>query len=163
MYSARIVKAGTLLAIVAVTGLLLARNGRAQSSNSTQITFSVTGGTFNYQTEPSSGDDAFGFWIWCSGPSSSTPYSGECQGSMYFYGISTSTLPVDGTATEVNAGEKQYTMTVWTPSSAKQQWACTLTNETAPPQKGPNNTIDVSCSSPQGTATVTGANVSVSK
>lgn len=151
-----------LAMMVAVTGLLLARNGRAQSSNSTQIIFSATGGTFNYDTPPASGDDAFGFWIWCSGPSSSTPYNGECQGSMYFYGIS-HTLPVDGTATQVSAGQEQFKITVWTPSSAKEQWACTLTNETQPPQQGPNSTIDVTCSSPGGTATVTGAIVTISR
>jgi hypothetical protein len=143
--------------VVAACGLSLAPNANAQSPNSTQIVFSVTAATFDYATPPASGDNAFGFWIWCSGPSGTTPYTGQCQGSMYFYGLSPATQPVQGTASAVSPGV--YQMTVWSPNSV---YSCQLTNGT-PIVRGPKNTVSVSCTSPAGSATVTNAVVQISR
>jgi hypothetical protein len=159
MRSIRTIETVILVVLVAASSLWLVRKANAQQSpNSTQIVFSVTGATFDYDTPPSSGDNAFGFWIWCSGPSSTSSYSGTCDGSMYFYGISPSTQPVKGTVL-AGAEAGQYQMTVWARHSTYQ---CKLEN-VPPTVSGPHNTVDVSCTSPAGSATVTNAEVQVSR
>jgi hypothetical protein len=147
-----------IIPLLALTlyGLSALPNVNAQSANATQIVFSATAATFDYATPPTNGDNAFGFWIWCSGPSGTTPYTGQCQGSMYFYGLSPATQPVQGTVSEVSG---VYQMTVWSPNSV---YSCQLTNG-APIVRGPKNTVSVLCTSPAGAATVTNAVVQISR
>lgn len=135
------------LAMMALT----ASAGGAQAANSEQVVFSKTGavGTFGGTTTP------FGFWIWCEA-SSSNPYQGNCNGSMYFYALGIPKHVIDGGITEPADGQYQIHVL----SSKDSSINCTLTN-TPPPQSGPNNTVTVSCTTPSGSATATGAVVNV--
>ncbi len=104
----------------------------------------TTTGTFVY-TSANPADKFFGFWIWCEGDSAN-PYVGECQGSMYFYGLGL-TKHVTGHVTEPS--QHAYVMVV---SSSDGTVACSLTN--VPPIKpGLNNTVNASCSAPAGIGT----------
>ncbi len=123
----------------------------AAGATSEQVVFSKTGGfgTFNGTPTP------FGFWIWCESDSGN-PYNTACSGSMYFYALGIIS-GVHGTITEGPAGI--YTMDVSSaPGSSISH--CKLTN-TAPALSGPNNTIDVTCTTPAGSGVATGAIVNV--
>jgi hypothetical protein len=98
-------------------------------------------GTFVY-TSANPEDKFFGFWIWCEADSEN-PYAGNCQGSMYFYGLGL-TKHVTGHVSEPS--EHSYVMVV---SSSDGKVACSLTN--VPPIKsGLRNTVNVSCAAPAG-------------
>lgn len=140
-----ILKAGSILCLaLSLTALAGAQN------SSEQVVFANTDnpnsghsqtGTFVY-TSANPEDKFFGFWIWCEGDSSN-PYVGNCQGSMYFYGLGL-TKHVTGHVTEPSA--HAYVMVV---SSSDGKVACSLTN--VPPIKsGLTNTVNASCSAPAG-------------
>ncbi len=136
-----------LIGATAAVGLFAAPPAAAQPSNSEQVVFSTSGAS-------SASLGQFAFWIWCEADSNN-PYQGECNGSMLFNSLGTGKHVVDGSITE--GPEGIYTINVL---SSDGSINCTLTN-TAPAVNGPNNTINVSCSSPSGSATVTGAVVNV--
>jgi hypothetical protein len=98
-------------------------------------------GTFVY-TNANPDDKFFGFWIWCEADSEN-PYAGDCQGSMYFYGLAL-TKHVTGHISEPSEGT--YVMVV---NSSDGKIACSLTN--VPPIKsGLRNSVNASCSAPAG-------------
>ena len=136
-----------LIGATAAVGLFAALPAAAQPRNSEQVVFSTSGAS-----SPSLGQ--FAFWIWCEADSNN-PYQGECNGSMLFNSLGTGKHVMDGSITE--GPEHIYTINVL---SSDASINCTLTN-TAPAVAGPNNTIMVSCTSPSGSATVTGAVVNV--
>jgi hypothetical protein len=75
---------------------------------------------------------------------------------MYFYALGTPKHVVDGSITELADGQYQIHVL----SSKDSSIDCTLTNM-PPRQSGPNNTVTVSCATPSGSATATGAVVNV--
>jgi hypothetical protein len=101
------------------------------------------------------GGSPVGFWIWCEAESTN-PYAGECNGSMYFYALGV-TRHVEGEIEET--GEDLYQMTV---SSTRDSAIidCLLSN-TDEPVHGPRNTVQVSCSTPFGSAISNNAVVNV--
>ncbi len=139
------------IAAAVATVALTASAGGAQAASSEQVVFSKTGagGTFGGTDTP------FGFWIWCEA-SSSNPYQGQCNGSMYFYALGIPEHVVDGSITELADGQYQINVL----SSKDSSIDCTLTN-TSEPQSGPNNTVTVSCATPYGSGIATGAVVNV--
>jgi hypothetical protein len=135
--------------IVGIAAALFLPHPVLAQTASTQVVFSGTGsGTFNAKATP------FGFWIWCEG-SSSNPYVGACSGSIYFYALGI-TRPVSGTAT---GSDSLFTMTVHSRGTTPVV-SCTLNNPNAP-VSGPHNTVDVSCTAPSGSGSVTNAVVVV--
>jgi len=118
---------------------------------SEQLVFSgvaTMGSTFPSQTP-------VGFWIWCEAESEN-PYDGECNGAMYFYALHI-TRHVEGEVVETSEGI--YEMTV----SSTQDTSiinCVLKN-TEEAQHGPNNAVQVTCSTPSGSATSTTSVVNV--
>jgi hypothetical protein len=80
----------------------------------------------------------------------------DCRGSMQFDALQLS-KHVDGEVTELGVGETQhYQMDI---ASSDGTVACTLTN-TPPITSGQTNTVDISCSSPSGSATTSTATIS---
>lgn len=136
-----------LIAAIAALGLVAGLPAAAQPSNSEQVVFSTSGAS-------SASLGQFAFWIWCEADSNN-PYQGECNGSMLFSSLGAGKHVMDGSISE--GPEGIYTINVLSTDGSIN---CTLTN-TAPAVRGPNNTIMVSCSSPSGSATVTGAVVNV--
>jgi hypothetical protein len=136
--SRRFVVAALVLALpMAVAGLSVP----AGAERSEQLVFS------------GEGDGSFGeveFWIWCQ-VESENPYEADCNGAMTFDDQGIHGTHVTGDASE--ADEDEYVMDV---ASRSGNIACTLTNE-PPIVHGPHNTVDISCSSPSGTATSTDA------
>jgi hypothetical protein len=63
-----------------------------------------------------------------------------------------------GTVTSLNG--MNFAMTVWNRHNSGYPYNCTLTNMTH--VSGPNNTVDVSCTSPDNRAMVTSAVVAIS-
>jgi len=121
-----------------------------------QVIFSVgkVSPTFGYtEPTPPPNDTHFGFWIWCEGPKSTNNYSGQCSGSMYFYGLGV-TRPVGGKVLETSPGI--FTMRVNSPDN---KIVCGLENETPQAKAGAElNTIDVTCPlSPQAAGTIQGS------
>jgi len=137
----------SLLALIAAVGLLAALPAVAQPNNSEQVVFSTSGAS-------SESLGQFAFWIWCEADSNN-PYQGQCNGSMVFRSLGTGKHVMDGSIAEGPNGI--YTINVLSTDGSIN---CTLKN-TAPAVSGPNNTIIVSCSSPSGSATATGAVVNV--
>jgi hypothetical protein len=128
-----------LLALAVLTIAAAAAVGiasRADAASSEQIIFSGTG------FSPSTGTP-FGFWIWCQSDESSTPYAGECSGSMYFYSLHV-TKHVEDVVEVQEPSEGEYLMTV---ASSDGAVSCTLEND-PPPTSGPTNTVHVSCTAP---------------
>ncbi len=76
MLSVRLTAARLSLLLLAIWGVMSVPTANAQSNNATQIVFALTGGSYNYTIPNPPKDTAFGFWIWCSGPSGTTPYEG---------------------------------------------------------------------------------------
>jgi len=145
--------------VIAVLGstLLLAAAGSTvvghAASNSEQVTFSSSGGTGHFGGV----DSKFAFWIWCE-TDSNNPYFGQCNGSVQFQKL--------GIATHVNETsipgftepqDGQYRISV---TSSTGNVSCTLINE-LPRTSGPHNTIDVSCSAPSGSGSVSNGVVNV--
>ncbi len=148
-------KSGFFLA-TATALLLIVPVVIGNATQNEQVIFSVgkVSPTFDYtSTPPTNGNFHFGFWIWCEGPQSNNAYKGQCQGSMYFYGLGV-TRPVDGMVTETSPGI--FTMRVHSPDN---EIACGLQNETAQSGAGAKlNTIDVTCPlSPQAAGTIQGS------
>jgi hypothetical protein len=118
---------------------------------SEQVVFSgvaTQGSTFANQSPA-------GFWIWCEAESEN-PYAGECNGSMYFYALKI-TKHVEGEVIETAEGIYQMTVSSTQDTSIVN---CVLSN-TAEAEHGPHNTVQVSCSTPVGSATSTNAVVNV--
>ncbi len=143
-----LVTVAALLLIVAVV--------ISNATQNEQVIFSVgkVSPTFDYTAPtPPPSNAHFGFWIWCEGPQSNNAYKGECQGSMYFYGLGV-TRPVDGKVAETSPGI--FTMRV---SSPDNEIACGLQNVTPQSRAGAElNTIDVTCPlSPQAAGTIQGS------
>jgi len=132
-------------------GSAVATAGQGGDHHSEQIVFSGTGfGTFNDTPSP------FGFWIWCQDADSSTPYAGECNGAMYFYALGI-TKSVEGEVIELSDGIYQMTVASRKGGSV----SCQLTNASDELSSGPNNTVDVTCTTPSGTGQSTSAVVNV--
>jgi hypothetical protein len=123
--------------------------GKAQ--NSEQVVFSGVAGSGS--TFPN-GSPA-GFWIWCEADSRN-PYQGECNGSMYFYALGI-TKHVEGELVETSEGVYQMTVSSTLDTSIV---GCVLTND-VPVVNGPHNTVHVSCATPSGSASTSGAVVNV--
>lgn len=135
-------------------GSAVATAGQGADHRSEQIIFSGTGfGTFNDTPSP------FGFWIWCEDEDANNPYAGECNGAMYFYALGI-TKGVEGEVTELSDGIYQMTVSSRKGSSV----SCQLTNELNADgelEQGPNNTVDVTCTTPSGAGQSTNAVVNV--
>jgi hypothetical protein len=138
-----------VMLVTLLLGLFLVATGWAQSG---QVVFgttdnpnpgATTAGTFAY-TSLNPKDKLFGFWIWCEAESTN-PYTGRCNGAMYFYGIAL-TKGVFGTVTESRTQKHVYVMTV---RSSDNKVVCTLTN-VLPITKGITNTVNAACSAPSG-------------
>ncbi len=130
---------GLLLSITVVIFLASVPAARAANS-SEQIVFSGGG---SFPATP------FGFWIWCEGDSANL-YQGECNGAMYFYALGI-TKHVAGMVTEIADGIYQMSVV----STVDDSVACTLTNS-APPVKGPHNTVTATCTAPSAVGSTTG-------
>lgn len=152
----RLASRSTLFLATATALLLIVPVVIGNPIGNKQVIFSVgkVAPTFDYTAPtPPPSNTHFGFWIWCEGPQSNNPYRGQCQGSMYFYGLGV-TRPVDGLVTETSSGV--FTMRV---SSPDNEIACGLQNETPQSTAGAElNTIDVTCPlSPQAVGTIQGS------
>ena len=139
-----IVETSLLLAAMALTLWPVLSAIAGPSGGAEQVVFATANGptNFNYSSPPPPRPDHhFGFWIWCEGPAASNSYTGDCNGSMYFYvfGI---TRPVKGT---VSGSGGVFTMTVWSTDSTP-TIACSLTNGTPFTGNGSERqTITVTC------------------
>ncbi len=156
----RLVSKPAFFLATATALLLIVSVAIGNPNQNEQVIFSVgkVSPTFDYTAPtPPPSDTHFGFWIWCEGPQNNNAYKGQCQGSMYFYGLGV-TRPVDGLVTETSSGI--FTMRVKSPDN---EIACGLQNET--PQSGAGaelNTIDVTCPlSPQAPGTIQGSGTAV--
>ena len=153
--------------------LLLVTVSAVPANNAEQIVFSKTGGLMNLVGN-SKASTPFGFWIWCAGqaaPGSNGGYqnANACQGSMYFYALSTPATHVIGQAAEGPSGI--YTMHVVEGTAAQlfsntlhPAYTCSLNNTTP----GGGDSVQVSCifldpalGGGMGSATVTGAIVNI--
>jgi len=138
----RVLRVGALLLVLASSTLSSGPSASAQPRAAEQIVFSGTGsGSFG----------PVGFWIWCEDDEAQNPYHGECNGSMYFYALR---IVKHVTGTVVETAEGRYTMTV-SSGSAPADVSCALNNTTL--VRGPNNTVQVVCSSPSGSGISTNA------
>lgn len=154
--------------------LLLLAMSAVPANNAEQVVFSKTGGLMSLVGNSKTTATPFGFWIWCAGqaaPGSNGGYqnANACQGSMYFYALSTPATHVVGQATEGAAGV--YTMHVVEGTAAQlfsntlhPAYTCSLTNTTP----GGGDSVQVSCifldpalGGGMGSATVTGAIVNI--
>jgi hypothetical protein len=90
-----------------------------------------------------------GFWIWCAVDEQGA-YD-DCSGAMHFDDLGLA-RHVEGDVTEPEEG--RYVMDV--ASTRDDAVACTLTN-TPPITSGATNRVDVSCSSPSGSASTSDA------
>jgi hypothetical protein len=147
----RVLIASFAILVFTFSGIAVAQPGQGADHHSEQIVFSGTGfGTFNDAPTP------FGFWIWCQDADSSTPYAGECNGAMYFYGLGV-TRGVEGEVIETSEGIYQMTVASRRDGSV----SCQLTNAEEELNSGPNNTVDVNCTTPSGSGQSTNAVVNV--
>jgi len=94
----------------------------------------------------------FGFWIWCFG-AGSVPYTGECTGTMYFYGAATP-KPIDNSALPV-IGANSATVHV---AATDGSFQCDLTG---PVGKGVTVTVTCNTGPRTGTDTMPDSNVIV--
>ena len=98
---------------------------------------------FSGEAEGSVGE--VGFWIWCAvDPAGSYD---DCNGALQFDDLHL-TRHVEGEVAEI--GEDVYQMDV--ESTRDDSVSCTLTNS-PPITHGHTNTVDITCSSPSGSAT----------
>src|SRR6266571_1184218 len=130
----RILAAGGLFMALALLSLALGPAATAQGHE--QIVFSGEGTGSVGEAE---------FWIWCA-VDQSGQYD-DCNGAMRFDDLKLA-RHVEGEVTEL--GDDVYQMDVT--STLDDSVACTLTN-VPPITHGHTNTVDISCSSPSGTAT----------
>jgi hypothetical protein len=154
--------------------LLLVTISAIPANNSEQVIFSKTGAVMNLSGNSIASTTPLGFWIWCAGqaaPGSNGGYqnANACQGSMYFYALSTPATHVVGQVAEGAPGI--YTMHVVEGTAAElfshtlhPAYTCSLTNTTP----GGGNSVQVSCiffdptlGGGTGLATVTGAIVNI--
>lgn len=145
---------GLCALVIAFGASVVVTAGQGADHHSEQIIFSGTGfGTFDGTPSP------FGFWIWCQDADSSTPYAGECNGAMYIYALRL-TRGVEGEVSELSEGIYQMTVS----SRKNASLSCQLTNELNEEGEldhGPNNTVDVVCTTPAGEGQSTNAVVNV--
>jgi hypothetical protein len=89
-----------------------------------------------------------GFWIWCIDEGTG-PYAENnvCTGAMYVYSQAL-TKGVHGTVEE--NPDDSYTMTV--SANDGSTFSAELTNATLPVQRGPNNTVEFTVTTPAGTS-----------
>jgi hypothetical protein len=130
----RFAKVATMFASLA---LLLAVAQPAGAEGREQIVFSG-------EAEGSLGE--VGFWIWCA-EDEAGDYD-DCNGAMAFDDLGF-VRHVEGEVSET--GDDVYRMDV--ESTRDAMVACTLTNE-EPITRGPTNTVNISCTSPSGSAWV---------
>src|SRR6266851_9887956 len=102
------------VAIVSVALLLFATRA-TPANNSEQVVFSGQGFMMTLAGNAKATSTPFGFWIWCAAGAAPTSRGGyqlanACQGSMYFYLLSTLAQGVIGQVTEGPDGI--YTMHV---------------------------------------------------
>ena len=102
---------------------------------------------FSGEAEGSVGE--VGFWIWCAVDQQGN-YD-DCNGAMAFDDLKL-TRHVEGEVSEI--GDDVYQMDV--ASTRDASVACTLTN-VPPITHGHTNTVDISCTTPESTATSTDA------
>lgn len=142
----RLVKALLLVALATAT---LALASTAGSQGASQLVISG-------QTPPgaTTGNlNGFGVWVWCEDQAAGNPYAGACAGSMYFYNIGL-TKSVRGTVVltsgsfTVELGSRDGTVD------------CTVSGS-LPATKGPSNTINVNCSTPARSGTLSNVVVRV--
>src|SRR5260370_35167398 len=112
---------GAIAAFVMVTQ---AAAGPQQTPTSPGIVFSANAepSSFSCKNTTGSGPPQFGFWIWCTAPTSTS--SGDCRGSMFFYNIQPHAVYVAGAVTLTGT---TATMTVSSASTAAVGVGCTLT------------------------------------
>ena len=123
-----------VLMVVSLALLLFPAAGHAAGKE--QIVFSgEADGTFG----------EVGFWVWCAVDEAGA-YD-DCSGALHFDDLGLA-RHVEGEVSEPEEG--QYVMDVT--STRDDAVACTLTN-TPPITSGPTNRVDVSCSTPSGSAT----------
>ena len=106
----------------------------AGASRSEQVVFSVSA------VQGGGG----GFWIWCEAESTN-PYTGACNGSVYFYEFGPAEH-VSGFIQEIPNGSGLYTITVAN-TTGPYSIACQLNNPN-PATTGPTNVVDINCSAP---------------
>ncbi len=129
-----------LFAVLAAVTLVAAPAASSQGGGATQLVLSgqltpgVTTGTLG----------PFGIWVWCEGPDASNPYAGECAGSMYFYDLGLTKFVEDEEGT-LSLTSTSFSVELVSPDGSID---CTVSGSTA--NKGPSNTITVSCSAPTG-------------
>jgi hypothetical protein len=104
--------------------------------NSEQLVFSGT------STESTAGP--VGFWIWCE-VESDNPYHHECNGAMYFYALGITKHVEDQEDGIQEPSEGIYQIKVQ--STQDSSVTCTLQNS-APAVHGPQNTVNIDCSTP---------------
>ncbi len=128
---------GAIAAFVMVTQ---AAAGPQQTPTSPGIVFSANAepSSFSCKNTTCSGPGQFGFWIWCTAPTSTS--SGDCRGSMFFYNIQPHAVQVAGGVTLTGT---TATMTVSSASTAAIGVGCTLTNNSL--LSGRSNTVTVTC------------------
>ena len=112
----------------------------AKSTASPGIVFSASAepSTFSCKNTTCSGPAQFGFWIWCTAPSSTS--SGNCRGSMFFLNLESIAVQVTGAVTLTGT---TATISVSSPTTAAIAVACTLVNNSL--VSGRNNTVTVTC------------------
>ena len=112
----------------------------AKSTASPGVVFSASGepSTFSCKNTTCSGPAQFGFWIWCTAPSSTS--SGNCRGFMFFHNLEPIAVHVTGAVTLTGT---TATISVSSPTTAAIAVACTLVNNSL--VSGRNNTVTVTC------------------
>jgi hypothetical protein len=132
----------TVLFLGAIAALLMvSQAGAAQKTTASPgIVFSANAepSSFSCENTTCSGPAQFGFWIWCTSPTSTS--SGNCRGSMFFYNINPIAVQVTGAVTLTGT---TATITVSSPPTATTAVACTLVNNSL--VSGRNNTVTVTC------------------
>lgn len=129
-----------LLAVLAAVTLAVAPGASSQGGGARQLVVSgqippgATTGTLG----------PFGIWVWCEDPDASNPYAGECAGSMYFYDLGLTKFVEDEEGT-LSLTSTSFSVELVSPDDSID---CTVSGTTA--NRGPSNTISVSCSAPAG-------------
>jgi hypothetical protein len=139
--------------VIVSASLVLFATSATPANNSEQVVFSGQGFVMTLAGNTNATSTPFGFWIWCAAEAAPQGRGGyqlanACQGSMYFYGLSTAAQGVIGQVTEGPDGI--YTMHVLEGTFAELKsgsltpnFLCTLQNTN--PDAGP---VQVSCSFP---------------
>lgn len=132
----------TALSLVAIAAFLMITQAAALPTPTTSpaIIFSASAepSSFSCKNTTCSGPAQFGFWIWCTAPSSTS--NGDCRGSMFFHNIQPSAVQVTGVVTLTGT---TATLTVSSATSDAMAVACTLVNNSL--VSGRSNTVTVTC------------------